>query len=142
MYMIRLIRSYEHTPSKINPRAQRIEYSHIHIYHIMNPTTHHHAYSYSTRPLAKSAPEVFYLSIPHILHRPILIDMDIQPLGLVVHGAHAVRLEHAVFLGEILFRECLHAYASASIPPLSCLIQRGSGRRAVDKGRCIYGRRR
>ena len=48
-----------------------------------------------------------YLTIAHILHGPILANVDIQSLRLVVHSAHAVGLEHAVLLGEILLGERL-----------------------------------
>lgn len=33
--------------------------------------------------------------------------MNVEALGLVIHGAHAVGLEDAVFLGEVVLRECL-----------------------------------
>lgn len=56
------------------------------------------------------------LSISHILHRAVLIDVDVQPVGLVVHGAHAVGAENAVFLGEVLLCESLQAPVLISQP--------------------------
>ena len=47
------------------------------------------------------------LTITHILDSTLLIDVDVEAVGLVVHGAHGVGLEDAVFLGEILFSEGL-----------------------------------
>lgn len=41
-------------------------------------------------------------TIAHILHSPILTNMNVQPLRSVVHSAHATGLKHAVLLGEIL----------------------------------------
>lgn len=48
-----------------------------------------------------------YSTIAHILHGPILPNMNVQPLRPVIHSAHAVGLEHAVLLGEILLGERL-----------------------------------
>jgi hypothetical protein len=42
-----------------------------------------------------------------LLDRAIIVDVDVQSLGLVVHRAHAVRLEDAVLLGEVVLREGL-----------------------------------
>ena len=55
-------------------------------------------------------------TIAHILHGPILANVDIQPLRPVIHGAHAVGLEHAVLLGEILLGERLPLVSTVSSP--------------------------
>lgn len=47
------------------------------------------------------------LTMANLLNRTIVINMNIQPLGLEIHSLHHARLEHAVFLGEIGFGECL-----------------------------------
>jgi len=47
------------------------------------------------------------LALANLLHRTIIIDMNIQALGLVVHRAHAIGLEDAVLLGEVVLRESL-----------------------------------
>lgn len=52
------------------------------------------------------------LTVAHILHRPVLTNVDVQPVRLVVHGHHAVGLEHAVLLGEVLLCEGLFACVS------------------------------
>jgi hypothetical protein len=39
--------------------------------------------------------------------------MNIQPLRLVVHSAHAIGLQHAVLLRKILLRKRLHYFSSA-----------------------------
>jgi len=60
-----------------------------------------------------------FLTIDNLLHRPILIDVDVHTIRLVVHGAHAVRLEDAVLLGEIGLCKRLfpsHAFSSYSHP--------------------------
>jgi hypothetical protein len=44
---------------------------------------------------------VVHLTLASLLHRTILANMDVQPLGLVVHRLHAVGLEDAVFFGEV-----------------------------------------
>jgi hypothetical protein len=51
------------------------------------------------------------LTLASLLHRTILANMDVQPLGLVVHRLHAVGLEDAVFLGEVGLREGLFKYS-------------------------------
>jgi hypothetical protein len=47
------------------------------------------------------------LTVCNLLNRTILIDMDVQPLRLVIHGAHRVGLENTVFLGEVGLRKGL-----------------------------------
>ena len=47
------------------------------------------------------------LAMRNVLDSTVLINMDIQPLGLEVHCFHRVGLENAVFLGEIGFCERL-----------------------------------
>ena len=59
---------------------------------------------------------VDHLTVAHILHRAILGNMDIQPIRLVVHGHHAIGLDHAVLLGEVLLRERLSIKLSARVP--------------------------
>jgi hypothetical protein len=39
------------------------------------------------------------LTMRNLLHRAIIVNMNVQPLWLVVHGAHTIGLENAVFLG-------------------------------------------
>jgi hypothetical protein len=41
------------------------------------------------------------LTMANLVHRTIIIDMNVQPLRVVVHSLHAIGLEHAVLLGEI-----------------------------------------
>jgi hypothetical protein len=67
-------------------------------------------------PITRCRPYQSTLTVCNLLNRAILIDMDIQPLGLVVHGSHGVGLENAVFLGEIGLREGLQDTLSACIP--------------------------
>lgn len=52
-----------------------------------------------------------HLTIPNLLHRPILANMNIQPLRLMIHSHHSIGLDNAVFLGEILLREGLSELA-------------------------------
>jgi len=52
-------------------------------------------------------PLIIRLAISHVLHCAILANMHIQALRLVVHGAHAVRLEDAVLLREVFLRKGL-----------------------------------
>jgi hypothetical protein len=47
------------------------------------------------------------LTLASLLHRTILANMDVQPVGLVIHRLHAVGPEDAVFLGEVGLREGL-----------------------------------
>jgi hypothetical protein len=47
------------------------------------------------------------LTVANLLHRAVLANMDVQPIGLVVHGHHGIGLDDAVLLGEILLCECL-----------------------------------
>lgn len=49
----------------------------------------------------------------NFLDRTIVVDMNIQPLRLVVHRAHAVGLEDAVFLREVALRKSLLGIALA-----------------------------
>jgi hypothetical protein len=56
-----------------------------------------------------------HLTLANLLHGTLLIDMDVEALGPVVHRAHAVGLEDAVFLGEVGLCERLVRIASASI---------------------------
>ena len=58
------------------------------------------------------------LTVAHILHSPILANVNVQPIRLVVHGAHAVGLEDTVFFGEVLLCKSLGACVSLS----SCLV--------------------
>lgn len=37
----------------------------------------------------------------NLLNRAIVINMNVQSVGLKVHRLHHTRLEHAVFLGQI-----------------------------------------
>lgn len=37
----------------------------------------------------------------NILHDALLVNVDVHPVRLEVHGLHGVGLENAVFLGEI-----------------------------------------
>lgn len=67
-----------------------------------------------------------YLTIAHILHGPILANVDIQSLRLVVHSAHAVGLEHAVLLGEILLGKRLPLISMVSCRMFDT--RRGRGR--------------
>jgi hypothetical protein len=41
------------------------------------------------------------LTLANLLDRTLLIDMNVEALGLVVHRAHTVGLEDTVFLGEV-----------------------------------------
>ena len=59
-----------------------------------------------------------HLTIADVLHSPILANVNVQPIRLVVHGAHAVGLEDTVFLGEVLLCKSLGACVSLS----SCLV--------------------
>lgn len=52
-------------------------------------------------------PAVVCLTISYVRDCALVVDMDVQTLGLVIHGAHAVGLDDAVFLGEICFGEGL-----------------------------------
>lgn len=53
------------------------------------------------------------LALANLLNRTIIIDMNVQPIRLVVHRAHAIGLEDAVLLGEIVLRESLSHAQSA-----------------------------
>ena len=37
----------------------------------------------------------------NILHDALLVNVDVHPVRLEIHGLHGVGLENAVFLGEI-----------------------------------------
>lgn len=63
-----------------------------------------------------------------LLHRAVFIDMHVKPLGLVVHGAHGIGLEDAVFLGEIGFGESLWVWV------LVVGLERGERRRWEGDG--------
>lgn len=62
--------------------------------------------------------------------------MDVQPLRLVVHGAHAIGLEHAVLLGEIVLCKRLHTSSAPS--SLACF---ADTRKRVQRARWREGRR-
>ena len=57
--------------------------------------------------------EIPLLTVPHIQHRAIITHVNVQTIRLEVHGGHAVGLQHAMLLGEILLRESLYPQASA-----------------------------
>jgi len=37
----------------------------------------------------------------NLVHRALIVNMDIQPLGLVIHRTHRVGLEHTVLFWQI-----------------------------------------
>jgi hypothetical protein len=55
-------------------------------------------------------------SLANLLNHTLIINMNIQPIRLVVHRAHAVRLEDAVLLGEVVLRERLVRVVSNVLP--------------------------
>lgn len=49
----------------------------------------------------------------NLLHNTVIANMDVQPLWLMVHCLHAIRLQNAMFLGKIVLRKGLKtAYVS------------------------------
>jgi hypothetical protein len=71
---------------------------------------------YTHRPVLSTLHSI-NLTVCDLFNHTLLVDMDVQPLGLVVHGAHRVGLENAVFLGEVGLRECLATVLSAAGSP-------------------------
>jgi hypothetical protein len=65
-------------------------------------------------PIGSYEARFINLTVCNLLDQTILVDMDVQPLGLVVHGAHRVGLEDAVFLGEVGLREGLETVLLAA----------------------------
>lgn len=65
------------------------------------------------------------LTVANILHSSVLADVNVQPIRLVVHGAHAVGLEHAVLFGEVLLCEGLSSLVSIPVPRTACLARTG-----------------
>lgn len=59
------------------------------------------------RPVFVAMPDRGTLTLSNLLDGTIFINMDVQPLGLEVHGLHRVGLEDAVLLGKIGLREGL-----------------------------------
>jgi hypothetical protein len=57
------------------------------------------------------------LSLANLLDRTIIIDVNVQPLRLVVHRLHAIGLENAVLLGEIVLCEGLSHASQPPLPP-------------------------
>jgi hypothetical protein len=53
------------------------------------------------------------LTMANLVHRTIIINVNVQPLGVVVHSLHAVGLKNAVLLGEIGLCESLPCTVSA-----------------------------
>ena len=47
------------------------------------------------------------LTVANILDGALVVDVNVETIGLVVHGAHGVGLEDTVLLGEVLFGEGL-----------------------------------
>lgn len=60
-----------------------------------------------THPVFVAIPDRGTLTLSNLLDGTIFINMDVQPLGLEVHGLHRVGLEDAVLLGKIGLREGL-----------------------------------
>jgi hypothetical protein len=50
--------------------------------------------------------------------------MNVQPLRLVVHGAHAIGLDNTVLLGEIGLRERLVRVVSNQLPSMLAIVRR------------------
>jgi hypothetical protein len=48
-----------------------------------------------------------HLTLANLLNHALLINMDIQPIRLVVHRLHAIGRQDAMFLGEVGLRERL-----------------------------------
>jgi hypothetical protein len=67
----------------------------------------------------------------HFLHGSILANVDVQPLGPVVHSAHATGLKHAVLLGEILLGKRLSLISTMSHRASSARAGKG-----VDRACC------
>lgn len=49
-------------------------------------------------------------SVAHVLDGALLVDVDVEAVGLEVHGAHAVGLDDAVLGGEVLLGEGLGSW--------------------------------
>lgn len=47
------------------------------------------------------------LTVSNVLDGALLVNVDVEAIGLVVHGAHRVGLENAVLRGEVLLSERL-----------------------------------
>jgi hypothetical protein len=60
-----------------------------------------------THPVLVATPDRGTLTLSNLLDGTVFINMDVQPLGLEVHGLHRVGLEDAVLLGKIGLREGL-----------------------------------
>jgi hypothetical protein len=54
-------------------------------------------------------------TVSHVLNGSVLADVNVQPLRLVVHCAHAVGLQDAVLLGEVCFCEGLESVSALSV---------------------------
>jgi hypothetical protein len=63
--------------------------------------TQHLLMHHSQRSSSISRNVRIHLTLASALHRTILANMDVQPVGLVVHRLHASGLEDAVLLGEV-----------------------------------------
>jgi hypothetical protein len=69
---------------------------------------HHYCISHSYSDLlGLSLQTCTRLTVSYVLDGSILADVDVQPLGLVVHCAHAVGLQDAVLLGKVRLCEGL-----------------------------------
>lgn len=64
---------------------------------------------------------VKHLAVAHVLNSPILTDVNVQPVGLEVHGAHAVGFEHAVLFREVLLCEGLAILVSSLALLIFCV---------------------
>jgi len=75
-----------------------------------------HAFQSRAYPLASILQALHaYLTVGDVLDSTILVDMNVDTVGLKVHRLHAIRLENAVLLGKIALRESLQSHALATI---------------------------
>jgi hypothetical protein len=57
-----------------------------------------------------------HLALANLLDRTVIVDVNVQPFRLEVHRLHAIGLEDAVLLGEIVLRKGLSHISSQRLP--------------------------